>query len=130
MLAEGHTIPVAWDGEDASLGPGIDESFAAGFRLRARGGSPAALCALAAEIRPGQQGRCLSSAVLRAMAALAASAGLGHLIAPVRPNLKERYPMIPIERYAAWTREDGTPFDPQLVMRPVGHATSSMPGAV
>jgi len=30
----------------------------------------------------------------------------------VRPSLKERYPTIPIERYARWTRPDGEPFDP------------------
>jgi GNAT superfamily N-acetyltransferase len=114
VLAEGHTIPVTWDGGDASLGPGIDASLEAGFRLRAGGGSPSALCALAAEIRPGHQGRGLSSAVVRAMAGLASGAGLRHLIAPVRPNLKERYPTIPIERYTAWTREDGTPFDPWI----------------
>jgi hypothetical protein len=48
------------------------------------------------------------------MAGLASGAGLAHLIAPVRPNLKERYPTIPIERYARWTREDGTPFDPWI----------------
>jgi hypothetical protein len=52
--------------------------------------------------------------MLRAMAGLAAGAGLAHLIAPVRPNLKERYPTIPIGRYASWTREDGTPFDPWI----------------
>ena len=34
VLAEGHTIPVAWDGTDAGLGPGIDASLAAGFALR------------------------------------------------------------------------------------------------
>jgi hypothetical protein len=46
------------------------------------------------------------------MSALAHDAGLSHLIAPVRPNLKEQYPTIPIERYARWTRPDGEPFDP------------------
>jgi hypothetical protein len=112
VLAEGHTIPVAWDGTDVALGPGIDASLEAGFALRAAGGTPTALCALAAEILPRHQGRGLSDTVLRAMAGLASGAGLAHLIAPVRPNLKERYPTIPIERYARWTREDGTPFDP------------------
>ncbi len=29
VLAEGHTIPLAWDGSDAGLGPGIDASLAA-----------------------------------------------------------------------------------------------------
>ena len=46
------------------------------------------------------------------MAGLAREAGLGALIAPVRPNRKERYPTIPIERYARWVHDDGTPFDP------------------
>jgi hypothetical protein len=114
VLAEGHTIPLAWDGTDAGLGPGIDASLAGGFALRAAGGAPSALCALAAEIPPDRQGRGLSPIMLRAMAGLAADAGLTHLIAPVRPNQKERYPTIPIERYAGWTREDGTPFDPWI----------------
>jgi hypothetical protein len=112
VLAEGHTIPVAWDGTDAGLGPGIDAAIARGFTT-----SPAqatALCALAAEIPPEHRRRGLSEQILRAMAGLAREAGLANLIAPIRPNLKERYPTIPIERYARWTRDDGTPFDPWL----------------
>jgi hypothetical protein len=50
VLAEGHTIPVAWDGADAALDPGIDASLEAGFALRAAGGTPTALCALAATV--------------------------------------------------------------------------------
>jgi hypothetical protein len=75
------------------------------------------VCALAAEIPPRHQGRGLSPVMLQAMAGLATGAGMAHLIAPVRPNLKERYPTIAIERYAAWTREDGTPFDPAKVLQ-------------
>ena len=112
VLAEGHTIPVAWDGTDDGLGPGIDAAIAGGFALRSAGGQPTAVCALAAEIPPRNQGRRLSVPLLQGMAGLAREAGLGSLIAPVRPNAKERYPTIPIERYACWVREDGTPFDP------------------
>jgi hypothetical protein len=36
------------------------------------------------------------------------------LIAPVRPTWKERYPLIPIERYVLWRRADGSHFDPWL----------------
>ena len=36
------------------------------------------------------------------------------LIAPVRPSWKERYPLVPIERYAQWRRDDGLPFDPWM----------------
>ena len=34
------------------------------------------------------------------------------MIAPVRPTLKQRYPVTPIETFAAWTRADGLPLDP------------------
>ena len=112
VLAEGHTIPVAWDGTDADLGPGIDAALAAAFELRAAGGQPTAVSALAAKIPPRHQGRRLSGVLLKAMADLAREAGLDHLIAPVRPSRKDRYPTIPIERYAHWTRPDGEPFDP------------------
>jgi GNAT superfamily N-acetyltransferase len=114
VVAEGHTIPVHWDGTDEGLGPGIDATIAGGFAHHESGGRPNALCALAAEILPAEQGRGLAPAMLRAMAGLAREAGLPHLIAPVRPNLKERYPTIPIDRYARWTRDDGTPFDPWI----------------
>jgi hypothetical protein len=114
VLAEGHTIPVAWDGTDSGLGPGIDAAIAGGFALREAHGRPTAVCALAAEIPPRHRGRRLSGVLLQAMAGLTRDAGLTSLIAPVRPSLKERYPTIPIERYARWTRPDGSPFDPWI----------------
>jgi hypothetical protein len=40
VLAEGHTIPLAWDGTDDGLGPGIDVTIAGAFALREAGGSP------------------------------------------------------------------------------------------
>jgi hypothetical protein len=52
--------------------------------------------------------------ILRAMRSTAAAYGLTALIAPVRPTLKHRYPLTPIDRYARWTRPDGSPFDPWL----------------
>jgi hypothetical protein len=49
--------------------------------------------------------------MINAMRANARAHGLGHVIACVRPTDKHRYPLIPIEDYAFWTREDGEPFD-------------------
>jgi hypothetical protein len=52
--------------------------------------------------------------VLGAMKTVAAGRGLGALIAPVRPTLKDSYPLTPMERYVRWERSDGFPFDPWL----------------
>ena len=48
------------------------------------------------------------------MRAAAAAGGLDCLIAPVRPTLKDRYPLTPIESYARWRRDDGSAFDPWI----------------
>jgi hypothetical protein len=111
VVARGRTIPFRWDGSLADLPSGLD---AAGLRALDDGRPPTALSALAAEVASDQQGRGLSRFVLEAMAACARAARLASLVAPVRPNAKDRYPIIPIARYAAWTRPDGLPFDPWL----------------
>jgi hypothetical protein len=119
VLAEGHTIPVVWDGTTEGLGPGIDASIQAGFERRAAEGTPSALtpsalCALAAEIPPRHRDRRLAGVILEQMAEVARSAGLGWLVAPVRPNWKERYPLTPIKRYVTWLTAHGEPFDPWI----------------
>jgi hypothetical protein len=61
-----------------------------------------------------RQGEGLSRLALQGMVSVARAHGLGALVAPVRPSWKERYPLVPIERYAAWRRADGLLFDPWL----------------
>ena len=131
VLAEGHTVPCAWDGTTEGLGDGIDAMISGAFEARQADRRPTALGALAAEIKPQFQGRGLADRVLEGMAGLARDAGLSHLIAPVRPSLKERYPTIPIERYVTWTRENGEPFDPWIrthvrrgakIVKPIPHS--------
>jgi GNAT superfamily N-acetyltransferase len=114
VVALGNTAACVWNGSDDGLAEGIDDALAAAFDARAQGRQPTALCALAAQIRPQFQGQGLAVRMLQEMAALARGHGLSHLIAPVRPSFKERYPLAPIERYIHWTRDDGTPFDPWL----------------
>jgi hypothetical protein len=60
------------------------------------------------------QGSGMSARALGGMIELAREHGLEALIAPVRPNWKERYPLTPIERYARWRRDDGLLFDPWM----------------
>jgi hypothetical protein len=52
--------------------------------------------------------------MIERMAEIGRDHGLDTLIAPVRPSLKHRYPLTPIERYLSWRRPDGTHLDPWL----------------
>jgi GNAT superfamily N-acetyltransferase len=114
VIAEGHTIPCAWDQTPHGLGDGIDAIIAAGFQARAAARKATALCALAAEVRPRFQGGGLANRMLDVMAGLARDVGLSYLIAPVSPSLKDQYPITPIEQYVSWIRENGEPFDPWI----------------
>lgn len=110
ILARARSIPVRWDGDVDDLPAGIDGAIARGFDE----GGANVLCALVIMIPSHLQGRGLSRAALEAMREIAARHALDALIAPVRPSWKERYPLVPIERYASWRRPDGLLFDPWM----------------
>ena len=110
----GNCIPIRWDGTVGGLPAGIDDAMTRAIEDHRTGREANALCAIQGVIEPSRQGSGLAAEPIRAMRELAAAHGLRGLIAPVRPNWKERYPLIPIERYAAWTRPDGLPFDPWI----------------
>jgi GNAT superfamily N-acetyltransferase len=114
VIAAGHSIPIVWDGTIRGLPDGWDAALEQGFRDREHGLAPTTLSALAVVVAPAHQGHGISKLVLRALKALAAARGLDGMIAPVRPVLKSRYPLAPMERYVRWTRADGSPFDPWL----------------
>jgi hypothetical protein len=110
----GNCVPLRWDGTVEDLPAGIDDAMTRAIEGHRAGVEPNAACALQGVIVPGRQGEGLAARPILAMRDLAREAGLGALIAPVRPNWKERYPLTPIARYAAWTRDDGMPFDPWI----------------
>lgn len=112
LLAEAHAVPLPWDGTLEDLPSGWDEGFLRGMESER---PHTALMAIAISVAPRQQGRQLSSRMIATFTANARAAGLGNgVIAPVRPTWKERYPLIPIESYVEWRREDGSHFDPWL----------------
>lgn len=114
VVAEGHTIPCSWDGSIEGLPSGIDGLMVDAFALNRDGGRPNTLSALAVEIPPRNQARRLSTTVLEGMRGIAQECGFTHLMVPLRPSWKERYPLVPIERYVRWARDDGLPFDPWI----------------
>ena len=114
LLAVGLTIPLVWNGRTDGLPPDLDtlmEQAMVAFRQKQ---TPTTLSALAAIITRNHQGKGLSVELLRAMISLAAKHNLSSLIAPARPTLKGLYPLISMEQYVKWVREDGAPFDPWI----------------
>jgi hypothetical protein len=122
-LARARCLPVRWDGTVDDLPAGIDGAIVRG--LDEGGGN--VLCAMVIQIPRNLQGRGLSAAALTAMADVGRTHGLTSLIAPVRPNWKERYPLTPIDRYAEWRRDDGLLFDPWLRIHERAGATVLRP---
>lgn len=110
ILARARCLPVRWDGTVPDLPAGIDGAIARGFDEEGAN----ALCAMVIMVPRDLQGRGLSSVALKGMAEIGRRHGLESLIAPVRPSWKDRYPLVPIERYVGWRRADGLPLDPWL----------------
>jgi GNAT superfamily N-acetyltransferase len=114
LLGVGNSIPFWWDGSAAGLPEGVDGVLlraVADLRAERRPNTLSALLAVVAERR---RGRRLGARLLEAMAEAGRAAGLGPMVAPVRPTQKSRYPLQPMGRYVAWRRPDGSHFDPWI----------------
>lgn len=112
VIGRGQTLPFPWDGSWDDLPDGVEGVFRRVFEERR--GDPTTLSAIVAVVGRPFQGRGLSPTIVSNMVQTAARHGLDALVAPVRPTLKSRYPLTPIERYLAWRRDDGRLFDPWL----------------
>jgi len=97
------------------LPAGYTESLARAVDGHRHGRPPDTLVVAAAQVHPEHRGHGVAAELLTAFRALADQRGWPRVIAPVRPTLKARYPLTPIEEFAAWTRpSDGAPLDPWL----------------
>lgn len=109
LLAESNAVPIPF-GPDELPDDGWDAALAQAFL-----GRPAkAVSAIAITIGVDSRRGGLSRVMLDGMRAAVAARGLADLVAPVRPSLKHRYPLVTAERYVEWRREDGLLFDPWL----------------
>jgi len=113
VVGAGNAVPASWDGDAASLPDGgVDAVVEARFAEEAP--TATVLCALQIVIARECRAKGLSGRMIQRMAEIGRDHGLETLIAPVRPNLKHRYPLAPMERYISWRRPDGTHLDPWL----------------
>jgi hypothetical protein len=111
IVAAANSAPFAWDGTSAGLPHGWDDQLqrTAADRVADRAGT--VLGALQVVVSDERRGSGIAGRMIDGLRSLAADAGLRGLVACVRPTDKHRYPLMPIDRYARWTRPDGAPFD-------------------
>lgn len=114
LIAAGWAVPIRWNGSVADLPSGYTDSL-----VRAVEGHQAevlgdTLVICGGVVRPDRTGQGIAALVIEELTGLAERHGLHKVVAPVRPTLKARYPLTPIDRYMRWCRNDGSPFDPWL----------------
>lgn len=134
ILAEGNSLPARLDVRDLP-----DRGWEHVMEHATSGDEePTLVSAIQVLIDRKLHGGGLSRLMLEEMRRIAGGAGFRNLVAPVRPNLKSRYPLTPMARYIEWTTPSGLPFDPwlrahaRLSARIVGVCSTSMeiPGTV
>jgi len=115
LMAIGNSIPIKWDGnlEDLPDG-GFDWALLKGIADREAERKPNLLCALQIVVSKEHLGSGLSREAILEMIEIGRANGLTALAAPVRPNHKSRFPLIPMERYVEWCRDDELPYDPWM----------------
>ncbi len=115
LVAVGNTIHLNWQKPFVELPDlGLDWAMKKASSDFKNGTSSNLLIALQILINEKYQGSGISFEMLKIMKNIAKTNGFGHIALPVRPTLKYKYPLIPIEDYVNWQREDGLPFDPWI----------------
>ncbi len=114
LVAAGWAVPIRWNGDPERLPQGYTDSLVQAVEGHKRGGTADTMVVMAAQVHPDRRGQGIAGELLTAMRELAQERSWPRVVAPVRPTLKARYPLTPIDRFAAWTREDGAPLDPWL----------------
>jgi hypothetical protein len=114
-VARGNSIPLALPAQwSAWPEAGLDWALAQGFEDDAAHRQPTVLSALYIVVADAFRNRQLSGRMLATMRQIGRTHGFTQLIAPVRPSMKSRYPLIPLADYCQWRTTHGEPFDPWL----------------
>jgi hypothetical protein len=114
VVAGGWGVPIRWDGTVEDLPDGYDATMARAVQGHQGGIEATTLSYMTVAVVNGMTKRGLAGKVLAALRVRAVAAGLSHVIAPVRPTMKPRYPLTTMASYATWTGTDGLSIDPWI----------------
>ena len=114
VAAGGWGVPFVWDETAAGLPEGYRTALPAAGEARDAERSANAFSFMAAAVAKEFDKRGLAAHVLEALIERASAARLTHVVAPIRPTLKHRYPQVAMQEYVTWVREDGLSIDPWI----------------
>ncbi|MEU4570038.1 hypothetical protein [Micromonospora sp. NPDC023956] len=114
VVAGGWGVPMAWDGSVDDLPSGYDDALIRAVDGREAGIEPTSLSFMAVAVGASHDRRGMAGVVLEELTRRACSAGLTHVVAPLRPTWKHRYPMVSMAEYGGWTGPDGLSIDPWI----------------
>lgn len=115
FIARIKSVPVHFEGDLANLPQrGWDWAIENCIHNVRNGIQANMVSAIEITFLPEYRGQGLSTIALQLMRLNVQRHGFDTLIAPVRPNQKHKYPLIPMENYITWRRDDGLPYDAWL----------------
>jgi hypothetical protein len=114
VVSGGWGVPLAWDGTVADLPEGYDAALVRSVEGHEAGNPATTLSFMAAAVAKTHDRRGLATVALTELTRRALEDGLQHVIAPLRPSWKHRYPTFSMAEYASWVREDGLSVDPWI----------------
>jgi len=107
-----NSIPLRWDKDFNELpDEGFDWALKKGINDYHNNVKPNLLIGLQISVNKDYQGRGLSTLLLKSMKEIAKKNNFKHLVIPIRPTSKSDYPLISINDYVTWKRDDNLAFD-------------------
>lgn len=107
LTASGWGVPIRWTEEVTDLPSGYTDALRRAIRESETKIQPNTLVICAGIVNPTLARKGLAGELIIALKGLAVASNLSHVIVPLRPTLKHRYPLTPIETYSQWVRPDG-----------------------
>lgn len=115
LLALGNCFPLRWELPlDELPEGGLEWALQTAVEQERADVTPNMLCAFQIVVAREVLGTGISYRAVQAMVDIARERGLPTLIAPVRPNRKAEHPLVSMDEYIGWKRDDGLPYDDWL----------------
>ncbi len=132
LIGTANSMPFPWEGDSLKQLPdnAWDEVFRRGMIARGKAVTKM-LSALSVTISPEFRGKNLPALLIGSLKLAAIDAGLEGLVVPVRPTLKQNYPLQDFVQYCGWKNDNNEPFDPWIrthwrlgakIIRPAMHS--------